>query len=136
MATFLVVVGIAAIAMLAIAWVAWDLVKNGTILIRVDTVELPSPQAAQYRTVIIDGASYLIVTGHDPGSNSARGVAQMIQRGGDCHVEVDRVVENPSQASGDYIYAFPMREPCTRVTFGKRRVAVAPTETLKAAPKP
>jgi hypothetical protein len=102
------------------------LVANGTLLIRVGTVELPSTGAAHFEMVIIEGASHLVVTGHDPGSNAYRGLAQMTQRGPYCHVEVDRILHSVRQYSGDYIHAFRASEPCTTVTFGKRRVAVAP----------
>lgn len=129
----LLVLAIAIGVMLAIVW---ELVTSGTLLIRVDTVELPSPGAARFATVALDGTPRLVVTGHDPGSNSYRGLAQMTQRGPHCHVEVDRVVHSTRQASGDYTYAFAISEPCTRVTFGKRRVAVAPVKSAPLPPPP
>jgi hypothetical protein len=55
-------------------------------------------------------------------------MVRMAQHGGDCHLDVDRVAYNPGQISGDYIYIFRTPQPCTRVTFGKRRVAIAPIE--------
>jgi hypothetical protein len=76
---------------------AWALVKNGTLLVRVGTVELPSPSAARYAMTNFDGAQHLVVAGHDPGSSSWRGLARVAQHRGECHVEVDRVAFNPSQ---------------------------------------
>lgn len=131
LAIFLVVFAIASGVVLAIIW---ELAKNGTLLIRVGTLELRSSNGAQFTTVVIDGATYLVVTGHDPGSFSSRGASQMTQSGSHCHVEVYQVLQNPSQASGDYIYAFRASKPCTRVTFGKRRVAVAPVKSAPPLP--
>jgi hypothetical protein len=131
LAVFLVALAVAGGVVLAIVW---QLAKNGTLLIRVGTLELRSLDSARFTTVRLDGAPYLIVTGHDPGSYSSRGASQMTQSGSHCHVEVYQVLENPSQASGDYVYAFPVRGPCTTVTFGKHRVAVAPVEPPLPAP--
>jgi hypothetical protein len=124
--SLLALLGLALIAV--VAAMAWALVKNGTLLVRVGTVELPSPSAARYAMTNFDGAQHLVVAGHDPGSSSWRGLARVAQHRGECHVEVDRVAFNPSQISGDYIYIFPTTEPCIRVTLGKHRVAVVPME--------
>lgn len=113
----------------AILAIGWTLVTNGTVLLRVGTVELPSPSAARFWTVTVDGAPHLVVSGHDPGSMAGRGLARMSRAGGDCHVEVDRVLDNPAQVSGDYIYIFPSEERCVRVTFGKGRIRVAPAKS-------
>jgi hypothetical protein len=122
LAISLVVLAVACGVVLAIVW---QLAKSGTLLVRVGTLELRSPTSARFTMVTLDGAPYLIVTGHDPGSNSSRGASRMTQSGPHCHVEVDQVLHNPSQASGDYVYAFRASGPCATVTFGKRRVAVA-----------
>ncbi|HEX8239199.1 MAG TPA: hypothetical protein VF574_05600 [Allosphingosinicella sp.] len=129
MAVILVILAVAGGVVLAIVW---QLSKNGTLLIRVGTLELRPSNSARFTTVTFNGAPHLIVIGYGPGSYSSRGVSQMTQTGSHCHVEVSQVLNNPGQASGNYVYAFPVSEPCKTVTFGKNRVAVAPADPTRS----
>ena len=99
------------------------LAARGTVLIRTGSADL---RGARFELAVIGGKPHLVLRGHDPGSAAYRGAASLRQQGGACHVDIDRLIYNPTQASGDFAYVFPISRPCESVSVGPNKRRAAP----------